>query len=167
MGLDRQVGGLREIRRSGYRVVAADLSSGLPFRDAALDGVTLIEVIEHITVAEDLLAELARVLRPGGWIIVTTPKVAHLTYRLRALTGHPPKREGYHYRFFTKKTLVKALITAGFTPEATASYGKSLVRSKWGRLFGEGPRYKARYRVPPFAEALLAQHFVWRFRRAS
>ena len=167
MGLDMERDGLRDLQRTGRPVLVADLGESLPFRDAALDGVTFVEVIEHIVHAEDLLAELARVIRPGGWIVITTPNVAHLTYRVRALTGHPPKQEGYHYRFFTRKTLAQALVGAGFVPEDAASFGKSLVLSKWGRLMGKGAKYKVRYRVPRSLEALFAQHFVWRFRRES
>lgn len=165
MGLDLDGNGLRDLRKAGHPVLVADLGESLPFRDAALDGATFVEVIEHIVHAEDLLSELARVIRPGGWIVISTPNVAHLTYRVRAVTGHPPKQEGYHYRFFTRKTLAKALVDAGFVPDDTASFGKNLVRSKWGRLMGRGSTYKARYRVPRRLEALLAQHFVWRFRR--
>ena len=167
LGLDLEVEGLRDLRATGHPVVVADLGASICFRDSALDGVTLIEVIEHIVGAEDLFAELARVIRPGGWLVITTPNVAHLTYRVRALTGHPPKQEGYHYRFFTRKTLANALAVAGFVTEEKASYGKNLLGSKWGRLVGRGSKYKARYRVPLFSEALLAQHFVWRLRRES
>jgi len=164
-GLDLEREGLRGLRQSGRPVVVADVGETLPFQDASLDGVALVEVIEHIVRAEALLLELARVTRPGGWIVITTPNIAHVTYRIRALTGHPPKQEGYHYRFFTRRTLAKALAEAGFAPEDTASFGKSLVRTKWGRLMGKGARYKVRYQVPRGLEALLAQHFVWRFRR--
>ncbi|NIP95903.1 MAG: methyltransferase domain-containing protein, partial [Akkermansiaceae bacterium] len=61
-----------------------------PFASGALAGATLIEVIEHIIQAESLAAELHRVIRPGGWLVLTTPNVVHWTYRFRALTGHPP-----------------------------------------------------------------------------
>jgi SAM-dependent methyltransferase len=147
--------------------VVADLNHRLPFRDASLDGVTLIEVIEHIVRAEGLVDEIARVVRPGGWLIVTTPNVVHLTYRLRALTGHPPKQEGYHYRFFTRDLLRETLETRGFRRTATASFGKQALLSKLARLAGKGRKHKVRYVVPDALEGLLAQHFVWRLERTA
>ena len=165
LGLDYWRSNARAGARLGRPALAADLNRALPFRDASLDGATLIEVVEHIVRAEDLLAELARVIRPGGWLVLTTPNVAHLTYRWRALTGHPPKQEGYHYRFFTKRTLAEALEAAGFRRVARASFGKQSLASRLGRLLGRGPEYKLRYRVPAPAESLLAQHFVWRLER--
>ena len=147
--------------------VVANLNDPLPFREGSLDGATLIEVIEHIVRAEALAAELGRVIRPGGWLIVTTPNVAHWTYRWRALTGHPPKQEGYHYRFFTRRKLTKLLSTAGFEVRGSASFGKQALLSKLGRLVGRGRGYKFRYRTPAWMEPLLAQHFVWRLERIA
>jgi len=165
MGLDFWASNAQVVAEAGRPALAADLNKGLPFRDGALDGATLIEVIEHIVRAEDLVAELGRVIRPGGWLIVTTPNVVHLTYRIRTLTGHPPKQEGYHYRFFTRKTLKATLAAAGFELDGYASFGKQVVLSKLARLMGKGAKYKVRYVVPRPLEPLLAQHFVWRLRR--
>ena len=169
MGLDFWASNAQVVAEAGGPALAADLNEGLPFRDGALDGATLIEVIEHIVRAEDLVAELARVIRPGGWLIVTTPNVVHLTYRIRTLTGHPPKQEGYHYRFFTRKTLAAILVDAGFVLDGYASFGKQALLSKLARLAGKhskrNSKYKVRYVVPRPLEGLLAQHFVWRLRR--
>jgi 2-polyprenyl-3-methyl-5-hydroxy-6-metoxy-1,4-benzoquinol methylase len=167
MGLDFWASNASVVCEAGRPALAADLNKGLPFQDASLDGVTLIEVIEHIVRAEDLVAELSRVIRPGGWLVVTTPNVVHLTYRIRSLTGHPPKQEGYHYRFFTRKTLTATLAKVGFELDGYASFGKQLVLSKLARLAGKGAKYKVRYIVPRPLEGLLAQHFVWRLRRKN
>jgi len=164
-GLDFNPHNARAVRRDGRFSLVADLNRPLPLGDRSLDGASLIEVIEHIVRAEDLLQELSRVIRPGGWLVVTTPNVAHLTYRWRALTGHPPKQEGYHYRFFTKKTLRESLERTGFRLVERASFGKQSLATKLGRLAGRGRSYKFRYQVPGAMESLLAQHFVWRLKR--
>jgi SAM-dependent methyltransferase len=164
-GLDFNPHNAHSVGRDGRSALIADLNRSLPFRDLSLDGASLIEVIEHIVGAEDLLQELKRVIRPGGWLVLTTPNVAHLTYRWRALTGHPPKQEGYHYRFFTKKTLRESVERAGFRLVGRASFGKQALATKLGRLTGRGRSYKFRYQVPPVMEGLLAQHFVWRLER--
>lgn len=45
----------------------------LPFADASFDAVTLLDVLEHVADREALVAEVARVLRPGGVWIVSVP----------------------------------------------------------------------------------------------
>lgn len=167
IGVDLDRDALASARRSGLMVAAADFGGALPFRDATLDGVTLIEVIEHVFDSEAPLEEIARVVRPGGWLVLTTPNVAHLTYRVRALTGHPPKQEGYHVRFFTRDRLLALLASKGFRLEARASYGKQALLTKLGRWIGRGAGYKKRYRVAGPFEPLLAQRFVWRLRRSQ
>ena len=46
----------------------------LPFPDASFDRVIASEVLEHIPSDEAAMAELARVLRPGGSMAVTVPR---------------------------------------------------------------------------------------------
>lgn len=46
----------------------------LPFADASFDRVVAAEVLEHLPDDEVAMAELARVLRPGGVIAVTVPR---------------------------------------------------------------------------------------------
>ncbi|MFI5316870.1 MAG: class I SAM-dependent methyltransferase [Myxococcota bacterium] len=167
IGVDCAAPSAKALRATGRPALVADLNRGLPFASASLDGASLIEVIEHIVQAEALVAELARVIRPGGWLIVTTPNVVHIAYRWRALTGHPPKQEGYHYRFFTRDTLQEMFAAAGFRIAAQSSFGKQALLSKLARLAGKGAKHKVRYVVPRPFEPLLAQHFVWRLERVT
>jgi SAM-dependent methyltransferase len=165
LALDRRREDAAEAGADARAALVADLARPLPFRDAALDGASLIEVIEHVWPAEALAAELARVVRPGGWLLVSTPNVVHWTYRWRALTGHGPKQEGYHVRFFTQRTLAELFARAGFRARRRASFGKQALLCKLAALAGR--REKVRYRVPAPLEALLAQHFVWLLERVE
>jgi SAM-dependent methyltransferase len=54
------------------RFDAANLVS-LPYADAAFDAVVSLQVIEHLHSPQDFLAECARVLAPGGVLIISTP----------------------------------------------------------------------------------------------
>ncbi len=45
----------------------------LPFADDAFDTVLSFEVLEHVTDSRRMVAEIQRVLKPGGHIILTTP----------------------------------------------------------------------------------------------
>ena len=53
----------------------------VPFADGAFDLVTLIEVVEHLDRPADALAEVHRVLRDGGSVVITTP-VPKASWRL-------------------------------------------------------------------------------------
>jgi SAM-dependent methyltransferase len=52
--------------------VVGDITA-LPFADEVFASVTSAETLEHIPGHEDAVAELARVLAPGGWLIGTVP----------------------------------------------------------------------------------------------
>jgi SAM-dependent methyltransferase len=45
----------------------------LPLQDASIDTVLLLEVLEHLRHPREALSEIARVLRPGGRLLVTVP----------------------------------------------------------------------------------------------
>lgn len=46
----------------------------LPFRAEAFDTVLCNEVLEHVTEPSALIAEVTRVLKPGGHVLLTTPQ---------------------------------------------------------------------------------------------
>ena len=86
-----------------------DLTRGLPYPDESFDLVVLTEVIEHLENHRAALSEVARVLRPGGHLILTTPNIMRLDSRFGfMLSGmHKAKRrqipldtpiaESHHY----------------------------------------------------------------------
>ncbi len=59
-------------RRRGCADVFYD-GSRLPFRDHSFDVVLTTQVLEHVFTPEEFLREIARVLRPGGRLILTVP----------------------------------------------------------------------------------------------
>ena len=58
--------------RSRTRFVVGDATE-LPFEDDSFDGVTMFDVLEHIPNDAAAAAEALRVLRPGGFLVITTP----------------------------------------------------------------------------------------------
>jgi SAM-dependent methyltransferase len=82
--------------------VAANLDRDLPFRDARFDLVLMLEVIEHLADIPHALREIARVLRPGGIAIVTTPNRLNVSSRIHyLLSGYYKGRRAplpYRYR---------------------------------------------------------------------
>ena len=89
----------------------------LPFAEDAFDVVWTGETVEHVADVVGLLAEVRRVLRWGGTLLVTTPNLPRLGVALEALRGRPleerldPRAD--HLRFFTARTLAVVLRDAG------------------------------------------------------
>lgn len=68
--------------------IELDLNEALPFVDNSFDGVVSIETIEHLENPWFFLREVSRVLKPGGYVIITTPNVSTVFSRLlNVVTG--------------------------------------------------------------------------------
>ena len=94
----------------------ADVKQGdardLPFPDGEFDRIVAAEVLEHIPDDEAAIAELVRVLRPGGTIAVTVPR--WLPEKVCwALSDEYHEVEGGHVRIYTGDELVGKLEKAG------------------------------------------------------
>ena len=62
----------RRLRNHKHRVAwVLDTAGRLPFADQAFHAVTCIEALELLPNPEQSLAEMVRVLRPGGWLMIT------------------------------------------------------------------------------------------------
>ncbi|MGO9453871.1 MAG: class I SAM-dependent methyltransferase [Candidatus Binataceae bacterium] len=79
----------------GQSWICADANDPLPFRTSRFDYLLCREGIEHLEDQMGFLRECARVLKPGGKLILTTPNVMHLAARMSAfLTGQRNLRRG-------------------------------------------------------------------------
>jgi len=74
--LDIGVALLRRARSKGARRLIAGDACGLPFPDASFDVVLSSECVEHTREPERAVAEMLRVLRPDGLLILTCPNLA-------------------------------------------------------------------------------------------
>jgi ubiquinone/menaquinone biosynthesis C-methylase UbiE len=59
-------------------------AQALPFADGAFDRVFCSEVLEHLLEPEAALAEMRRVVAPGGWVVVSVPNEALINRVKRA-----------------------------------------------------------------------------------
>ncbi|WP_028924750.1 class I SAM-dependent methyltransferase [Pseudonocardia acaciae] len=84
----------------------------LPVADAAVDVVANLQVIEHLWDQAGFLAECARVLRPGGRLLVTTPN------RITFSPGRDTPLNPFHTRELSAAELAGLLTDAGFTVRA-------------------------------------------------
>ena len=97
----------------------ADIKQGdalsLPFVDGEFDRVVAAEVLEHIPDDTTAIAELARVLRPGGTMAVTVPR--WLPEKVCwALSDAYHEVEGGHIRIYTAPVVRTRLASVGLVP---------------------------------------------------
>jgi SAM-dependent methyltransferase len=104
-GIDSFFKPLRVARQRGHLVSQAR-GSALAFADASFDLIAALDVIEHCQDDEEVLAECARVLRPGGLLAVTVPAFPWLWSDNDAINGHQ--------RRYTPGGLADKLKSAGF-----------------------------------------------------
>lgn len=102
----------------------------LPFPDNTFDVVVSDDVVEHLVDTDAYAREIHRVLRPDGWLFLTTPNLAAWFNRLGLLVGVQPAfsevsfekvfgRPGWdivgHLRLFTHRSIKEFLDHHGFT----------------------------------------------------
>jgi SAM-dependent methyltransferase len=123
------------LERLGYEVTSTDVSEAavgvlraqlagpvveasvtdLPFDDESFDGAVLGEVLEHVEDDRGALAEVARVLRPGGVLAASVPANP-------ALYGPSDEWAG-HVRRYTRSALIDAYVSAGLTVHQCLGWG--------------------------------------------
>jgi SAM-dependent methyltransferase len=82
-----------DINRERTDYVYTNMEQPLPFSDGAFDFVTCMEGIEHVINPASLVSELARIVKPGGHVIITMPNVQNYYSRLKFLFT------GFFYQF--------------------------------------------------------------------
>ncbi len=89
-------------------VMQANLAE-LPLPDASVDVVVNFQVIEHLWDQPQFVAECARVLRPSGLLMVSTPN------RITFSPGRDTPINPFHTRELNAAELTELLVGAGFT----------------------------------------------------
>lgn len=103
----------------------------------SIDRIITADVIEHIPDVYAATAEMFRVLRPGGSLVINTPNIAFIKKRLLLLIGRFPATsqaneglgsdilfDGGHLHYFTYRSLRLLLERAGFTMARRMAFGR-------------------------------------------
>lgn len=123
---------LNEIRKLGWKVVGIEPEAwtyklarnkykldviNSTFQEAELeessfDVVLLLHVIEHLPNPNKGLSQIARLIRPGGFLVLETPRFDTLWFRL--LKGRERSVIQGHYYYFTRETIQELACQSGF-----------------------------------------------------
>ena len=113
VGLDIDAAALEKAATLGIQPVQANVEEPLPFEDGSFDAVVAGELFEHLQFPDALVAEIVRVLRPGGVLAGSVPNAFRVQSRLRFLRGEPPEDDPTHLRMFSPAALRQLLSRFG------------------------------------------------------
>ncbi|HWL45513.1 MAG TPA: class I SAM-dependent methyltransferase [Ilumatobacter sp.] len=103
-----------EIDEQHLAAAARGDATRLPFPDATFDVVITSEVLEHIQDDVAAIAEMTRVLKPGGRFAATVPAWGPEVVNWKLSDEyHAPKSAGGHVRIYTRTELRAKLAAAG------------------------------------------------------
>jgi SAM-dependent methyltransferase len=105
---------LEKLRERGAVVLLGQITA-LPLADEAYDLVCAFDIVEHVDDDDMALSELARVIRPGGRLLMSVPLHAALWTSFDDLVGHK--------RRYEPSQLLEKLNAHHFTVERSAIYG--------------------------------------------
>lgn len=111
--------------RNAVNFTVANVNEKLDFPDGMFDAATSVAVIAQVFDPYFVVAEVFRVLKPGGIFIAEVPNIAYLKQRIKLLLGFLPVTssshnwkeigwDGGHLHCFTKKTFCGLLEECGF-----------------------------------------------------
>ena len=131
----------------GIRIARADLNERLPFEDGHFDVIHANQLLEHLHGTDDFLREIHRLLKPGGYILLSTNNLASWHNVVSLVLGMQPppmhvssevivgnaldpyrnfkfgSREDSHLRIFSYQALADLCRYHGFRVEVLRTAG--------------------------------------------
>lgn len=105
IGVEPSRGGAELASRRGVISFSADLAD-LELPSGALDAVSMFDVLEHVEQRDRILGEIRRVLKPGGYLILTLPALKLLWSQF--------DEDGGHFLRYGRRAIRKELGSNGF-----------------------------------------------------
>ena len=135
-GIDPAATSAAEAQATGaYRHVFVGSAARLPFEDASFASVMSNCVLEHIPPLDESLSEIARVLQPGGKLVITVPSERFADalfwpqvlrrvglHGLAARYGRWFNQISYHYHTYSRDAWMQHLEAAGLHVQTWTSY---------------------------------------------
>jgi len=142
LGVEPNEGLNRHARKALNLEVLSKILPEAEFPDGSFDVVLMMHVIEHVPDPTDTLAEIFRVLKPGGTLVMETPRYDTLMFKLLGRRERSLSCEGHIY-FFTTKTLREICEKVGFKVDRENMVGRSLTLERLAYNVGVMTRSKA------------------------
>ncbi|MFZ5845411.1 MAG: class I SAM-dependent methyltransferase [Patescibacteria group bacterium] len=116
--------------RASFKLISSNQL--LPYPRNYFDFILASDVLEHIYDTRTAFAELSRVLKKGGQLLVTVPYNSRLKLILVTLLAFEFYFDPYspHIRFFSPATLKRCLKDGGLRPEKIGYFGRFYPLSK-------------------------------------
>jgi SAM-dependent methyltransferase len=108
-----------DARRPGRRLIEADLTCEFPVAPRTFAAVLALDVIEHVDDDRSAVARLARLVEPGGWLVVSVPALPECFNEFDVIQGHR--------RRYTPELLRAAFDGSGLDDLETFWWGSWLV----------------------------------------
>lgn len=117
-GCDIDFESMQWCQNRGFSRMLVGSGYELPYQDHSFDLIGLFDTIEHIPDQDRALAEMHRVLKPGGLLFVSVPAYQFLWSQ--------NDRIAHHFRRYTRGGLKRVVRRAGFEPLRTTYFNTVL-----------------------------------------
>lgn len=124
VGLDYSPQAIAYCQSKGLGPLIRGDACKLPFPENAFDFVLATDIIEHIEDDNRALAEINRVLRPGGQALITVPA-------FQSLWGLQDDK-AFHVRRYRRRPLLERIARAGLTVKDSYHFNYLLFVPIWG-----------------------------------
>ncbi|MBN2042170.1 MAG: class I SAM-dependent methyltransferase [Candidatus Aenigmarchaeota archaeon] len=167
-GLDISKNSIEKAKTRGVEAAAVNIDrDGIPLPENYFDGVLCGDIIEHIYDTEGLIENVRKVLKPNGYVVISTPNIASWYNRFflmmglmptwiesssKTFTGNPFIKEGVgHIHAFTKRSLTELLKLNGFR----------IVETKGSPVMGDGTRSKTKEMIWNTVDSAISRVTSW------
>ncbi len=137
LGVEPSTDGVAMARKAdpGLRVAQASAYDDLRDRFGVFDAVVCLEVFEHLYSPQLAVNRVAALLKPGGFLIVSTPYHDYLKNVALTLAGkwdfhHHPLVEHGHIKFWSRATLEELVRGSALRPSEFQRLGRVPVLAK-------------------------------------
>lgn len=115
---------IAEMTRLLGEPVAHAAEDSLPYADASFNRVVVIDVHEHVSEPAIVTREIARILKPGAQLIITTPNgdETKLAVRIKSLVGMSVETYGHTRVGLTGDEIAELMTAAGVRPVGTTTF---------------------------------------------